>query len=83
MRGRATVVAPANIAFIKYWGTRDWEETLPFNPSISMTLRECVTRTTVELRDRAEGDSVFLRSKEGALVPAAEAFTRRVEPHLE
>lgn len=83
MIGKATVVAPANIAFIKYWGTRDWNQTLPFNPSVSMTLRECVTRTTVEIVDRTEGDAVFLRTKEGSLAPATEAFTRRVEPHLE
>ena len=83
MRGIATVVAPANIAFIKYWGTMDRDQTLPFNPSISMTLRECVTRTTVEVLDRAEGDVVFLKTKEGSLAPATETFTQRVEPHLE
>ena len=48
-----------------------------------MTLRECVTRTTVEIVDRAVGDAVFLRTKEGSLDPATEAFTQRVEPHLE
>jgi diphosphomevalonate decarboxylase len=83
MKGKATVVAPANIAFIKYWGMQDWEQTLPFNPSVSMTLRECVTRTTVEIVDDAEGDTVFLRSKNGSLEPASEAFTQRVEPHLD
>jgi len=83
MKGKATVVAPANIAFIKYWGMQDRDQTLPFNPSISMTLRECVTRTTVEIVDRAVGDAVFLRTKEGSLDPATEAFTQRVEPHLQ
>jgi diphosphomevalonate decarboxylase len=83
MTGKATVVAPANIAFIKYWGTQDWDRTLPFNPSISMTLRECVTRTTVEIVERRLGDAIFLRTKEGSLEPAAEAFSQRVEPHLE
>ena len=82
MTGKATVVAPANIAFIKYWGTQDWDQTLPFNPSISMTLRECVTRTTVELIERSEGDSVLLRTAAGSLEPAAEAFRQRIEPHL-
>ena len=48
MSGKATVVAPSNIAFIKYWGTRDVEKTLPYNPSISMTLSDCVSRCTVE-----------------------------------
>ena len=83
MRSKATVVAPANIAFIKYWGTEDWQRTLPFNPSLSMTLRECVTRTTVEVVNPEEGDSVFLSTGKGSLEPAAEDFSRRVVPHLE
>src|SRR5436305_4523957 len=36
--GRATAVASANIAFIKYWGVRDVERTLPYNGSISVNL---------------------------------------------
>ena len=37
MTRKVSITAPANIAFIKYWGTRDLESTLPYNPSISMT----------------------------------------------
>ena len=48
---KTTVAAPANIAFIKYWGARDLERALPMNPSISMTLDHCVTRCTVEILD--------------------------------
>ena len=48
MSAKATAVAPSNIAFVKYWGTRDVERTLPYNPSISMTLSDCVSRCTVE-----------------------------------
>ena len=44
---KTTVAAPANIAFVKYWGARDLEKALPMNPSISMTLDHCVTRCTV------------------------------------
>ena len=40
------VRAPANIAWIKYWGKKGHQ--LPANPSLSMTLRECVTLTQVE-----------------------------------
>ena len=46
---KATVSAPANIAFIKYWGARDLERAIPMNSSISMTLDHCVTRFTVEV----------------------------------
>jgi diphosphomevalonate decarboxylase len=48
----ATAVAPANIAFIKYWGMRDAERTLPYNGSISMNLDACLT-TTMVVFDRA------------------------------
>ena len=40
------VRAPANIAWIKYWGKKGPQ--LPANPSLSMTLRECVTLTQIE-----------------------------------
>lgn len=35
------VSSPSNIAFIKYWGKHGYQ--LPINPSISMTLRNCVS----------------------------------------
>jgi diphosphomevalonate decarboxylase len=35
--------SPANIALIKYWGKRSFQ--IPANPSLSMTLKECVTKT--------------------------------------
>ena len=83
MKGRATVVAPANIAFIKYWGTKDLEHTLPFNPSLSMTLRECVSRTSVEILDRALDDEILLRAGGASFEPASGEFSRRVESHLD
>ncbi len=33
---KATVKAPSNIAFVKYWGARDLAKAIPENPSISM-----------------------------------------------
>lgn len=44
---QATAVAGANIAFIKYWGVRDADRTLPYNGSTSMNLDACLTTTTV------------------------------------
>jgi diphosphomevalonate decarboxylase len=82
MKGKATVIAPANIAFIKYWGTLDWDRTLPYNPSLSMTLRECTSRTTVEILEGGERDAVLLRRDKGSLEPATEAFSQRVIAHL-
>jgi diphosphomevalonate decarboxylase len=37
--------SPSNIAFVKYWGKKGHQ--LPANPSLSMTLKECVSETTV------------------------------------
>lgn len=55
---KATARAGSNIAFIKYWGTRrDRPElALPLNPSISMTLREARTTTTVAFDPDAAED---------------------------
>lgn len=82
MSCKATVVAPSNIALIKYWGTSDFQRTLPFNPSLSMTLRECNTRTTVEATD-APGDEVRVRGDDGQLQSASPAFAEGVGRHLD
>jgi diphosphomevalonate decarboxylase len=37
--------SPSNIAFVKYWGKKGHQ--IPANPSLSMTLKECVTETHV------------------------------------
>lgn len=55
---KATAVAPANIAFIKYWGRKDAEKRLPYNPSISMNLSGCTTITTVEFSSDFGKDNV-------------------------
>src|SRR6266540_5441227 len=60
MTNTATAVAPANIAFIKYWGVQDAERTLPFNGSISMNLDTCLTTTTVSFDSALETDEVTI-----------------------
>jgi diphosphomevalonate decarboxylase len=47
---KATVIAPSNIAFIKYWGRKDEVLRLPENGSISMNLSNLTTTTTVEFQ---------------------------------
>ena len=51
--GKATCRAGSNIAFIKYWGVADGAEDLniPLNNSISMTLADAHTTTTVAWDD--------------------------------
>jgi len=48
--GSFTWKAPSNIALVKYWGKRETQ--IPENPSISFTLDNCFTKTTLEFRKR-------------------------------
>ncbi len=57
---RATARAGANIALIKYWGTRDADLNLPLNDSLSMTLSDAVTVTTVAYDEDLAADEVYL-----------------------
>lgn len=58
-----TATAGANIAFIKYWGNQGRGANLPLNPSISMTLADCSTRTTAQLLPGAETDDILLEDR--------------------
>lgn len=60
---KATSVASANIALVKYWGKRDKKLMLPQNGSISMTCDGLVTTTTVEFGDY-EKDSIIINDEE-------------------
>ena len=55
MSAKATVLAPANIAFIKYWGAKDLDQAVPVNTSVSMTLTECTSLSTVEFEEGGDG----------------------------
>jgi diphosphomevalonate decarboxylase len=51
---KATCRAGSNIAFIKYWGVADAALNLPLNNSISMTLADAYTTTTVEWHNQGQ-----------------------------
>jgi len=55
---KVTAKAPANIAFIKYWGRRDEKLRLPVNDSISMNLSGIYTLTTVEFLPNLKSDEI-------------------------
>lgn len=57
---KATVIAPSNIAFIKYWGKRDEKLRLPANGSISMNLSNLTTITTVEFNSKLHQDDIIV-----------------------
>ncbi len=57
---KKTATAPANIAFIKYWGKIHDALRIPANSSISMNLSGTTTTTTVEFSQAHAHDSVVL-----------------------
>ena len=59
----ATAVAHPNIAFIKYWGIKDHEITIPANGSISMNLAGLESKTTVEFLAEQQSDQLTLNGK--------------------
>ena len=82
MANKSTVRSPSNIAFIKYWGAEDLERAIPVNPSLSMTLRSCYSRSTVEWLEEDGEHEVRWRAG-GALETAPPAFAERVHRHLD
>ncbi|MBU0530693.1 MAG: diphosphomevalonate decarboxylase, partial [Nanoarchaeota archaeon] len=61
---KASAVANANIALVKYWGKRDKKLMLPNNGSISMTVDGMNTHTTVEFDSKYEKDIVIINGEE-------------------
>ena len=81
---KATVEAPSNIAFVKYWGVRDIDRAIPRASSLSMTLHRCASRTTVEFNEGDTGnDEVFIASEDNTLAPADANFRTPIVAHLD
>jgi|HubBroStandDraft_3_1064219.scaffolds.fasta_scaffold01005_5 diphosphomevalonate decarboxylase len=79
---KKTIAAPANIAFIKYWGARDLDHALPQNSSISMTLERCVTQCTAEAIS-GDRDEIWLAEQGGGFSSPEPDFVHRIEEHLD
>ena len=60
---KASAIAHPNIAIVKYWGKIDEQLHLPANGSISMTLSNLLSHTTVEFGDFSR-DSIVIDGKE-------------------
>ncbi len=73
-----TAVAGTNIALCKYWGKRDAALNLPATGSLSLTLAEMGTRTTVRFGGVSGGDRVRLGG-----APADQRFAFRVSQFLD
>ena len=57
IEGKTTWKSPSNIAIVKYWGK--YGNQLPENPSISFTLSEAYTKTTLKYR-RKKGSGISI-----------------------
>ncbi len=57
---KATTIAPSNIAFTKYWGRKDEVLRLPENGSVSMSLSNLLTTTTVEFSKEYKKDQITI-----------------------
>jgi diphosphomevalonate decarboxylase len=56
----STAIAHPNIALIKYWGNRDHKHRIPSNGSISMTLSNLETQTTVSFNPSLDEDRLVI-----------------------
>lgn len=84
-KGSFSWSAPSNIALVKYWGKKGSQ--IPANPSISFTLNNCKTVTTLGYEER-EGHNGFSfellfegKAKE-SFRPKIEKFFERIEQYL-
>lgn len=68
---RASSIAYPNIALVKYWGKRDEALILPAAGSLSLTVDDLATITTVEVTDRP-GEDIFLLNGRAASASATE-----------
>jgi diphosphomevalonate decarboxylase len=84
-KGQFTWESPSNIALVKYWGKK--ENQIPENPSVSFTLNNCKTITTVSFSKKSANNDfsfeVFLDGeKKDSFKPKIETFFKRVEVYL-
>lgn len=78
MNLKSTAIAPSNIAFTKYWGKKNEKLRLPENGSISMSLSNLLTTTTVEFSPKFKRDQITING--GGL---EQGETQRVTKHLD
>ncbi|WP_396603031.1 diphosphomevalonate decarboxylase [Algibacter sp. R77976] len=83
--GSFTWSSPSNIALVKYWGKK--ANQIPENPSISFTLDNCKTTTSLSFSKKEDTTSfafeVFLDDeKKDDFKPKIETFFKRVEAYL-
>ena len=76
--GRIACESPSNIALIKYWGKYGLQ--FPINPSLSFTLSNCKTETSIEYSPRLKGQDNFDFLYDGK---AKKSFENKIEEFFE
>ncbi len=74
---KITARAHSNIALVKYWGKRNTQLNLPSVGSISITLENLHTTTTIEFKENLKSDELFLNG-----FPANEHESKRVRSFM-
>jgi len=84
--GSVTWESPSNIALVKYWGKK--EHQIPANPSISFTLSNCKTVTTLSYKKLSSPSDeyqfeVYLEGKrQNDFKPKIKTFFKRIEQYV-
>lgn len=84
--GTSTWSSPSNIALVKYWGKHGVQ--LPANPSISFTLNDCQTTTTLKWGPRTndaedfEISFLFEGAEKPSFIPKIRTFFERILPYF-
>jgi diphosphomevalonate decarboxylase len=85
-KGAFTWLSPSNIALVKYWGKS--EPQIPKNPSISITLNNCHTTTTLEFSKKEIPTSdynfqlIFEGNIKNAFKPKILNFFKQIEKYM-
>ena len=83
-KGSVTSKSPSNIALVKYWGKHG--EQLPENTSISFTLQNCHTTTSLYFEEKQEAAFQFEVYLDGQREPSFEpkitTFFERIEAYV-
>ncbi len=82
-KGKVTWIAPSNIAIVKYWGKQALQE--PINPSLSLTLNNAKTTTTVEFERISNNKSAQIKlwfngAEKPEFLPKINRFIEQLTP---
>jgi len=75
----ATAFAPSNIALCKYWGKRDTTLNLPYQSTISISLGDKGTTTSIEVIDNNH-DEIIVNDQ---AIPLNTVFAKRITAYLD